>query len=527
MIKLKSKPPSRSRRKSERWLILLLVAAPLAGLVVERWRGQWALYNWKQEMATNGESLAIAPLWPLISAEAVSFSNQLAQIVDHFPAPLRAYVGNLSPLTLTESGKALRGSQATCPPLTSRTPEPDQSNTWKRLDALLHESEPALEQLRALMMHAPAGVDYDAATVLDGVAPPNFVAHRIAAQTLHASALNNLHQGDLTRATQDLAALLAFGKLGNQDPGLVAFMIRMAIIGLSIDVCWDALQSADWTEPQLAALQTHCLDITNLLSQLPHTMEAERVTRIHELDWFRSHSYQEWVARYSEMYAGFGLQPPPSDAGPATLFRRQWLFHPIWSFAWADQEELKYLQAVQLELTALRETAHKSSYQWLQEQITANRHHYRPPAIAVRFYGQLPLADRFLEVVGPPTIPGSTYPYPDFSKAWFICLKNLTLHEMVITAIALKRHNLRYSQPASSLATLVPEFLSAEPIDLMDGHPLRYQLNSAGVHVLYSIGANLRDDRDEDVASSNPGDQTERSPWRQRDWVWPQSGVNP
>jgi hypothetical protein len=40
-------------------------------------------------------------------------------------------------------------------------------------------------------------------------------------------------------------------------------------------------------------------------------------------------------------------------------------------------------------------------------------------------------------------------------------MKNLTLHEMVITAIATKRYELKHGKAPAGLTTLVPEFLPA------------------------------------------------------------------
>ncbi len=525
MIKLKSKLPNPSRRHGARWLLWLLVAAPLIGLVEERWRGQWSLSSWKHDQAAQGETFDAARLWPPVTAESVEFSNTFSEVIKKFPARVQAYAGQMSAMIPDESGTAHRGSQQACPPFSRQNQTVNQTNSWPELDDLLQQSQPALKQLRELLKHPPPGIHYDVEKLLDGDALPSFVGHRRAAQTLHASALNNLHNGYLEGATQDLAALLTLGKLGEQDPGLVSFMIRMAILGMSVDVCWDALQAEGWTELQLAGLQSHCLDITNVLSQLPRTLEAERIARIHALAWFRSHSYQAWVARYEELYAGFGMQPSLADAALSVRVRRQWLFHPLWSFAWADLEELKYLQDVQTEVTALRATGSHPAYLWLQAQVAANRQNYRAPVAAWRFYGRLPLVDGFAEVIGPTRTRESAYPYPDFSRAWFITLQNLTRHELVITAIALKRYGLQHGKSPSDLAALVPAFLPALPRDLMDGQPLRYLLNSDGTFVLYSVGENLRDDGGDFGSDSSKGNAPNSAPWSGRDWVWPQSGV--
>lgn len=522
MIMLKSNPPKRPRRPRARWLLLLLLLAPVAGLVGERWRGQSALQSWKRKMAASGEIFEPTQLWPPLTAVSVEFSDQLKQVSKMFPARLQGYAGRISSMVVDESGQARRGSQAAVPAINPQDVAPNQTYTWQELKQVLQQSQPALQHLRELMKDPPAGGNYDVAARLENDSLPNFASLRVLAQTLQASALNQLHNGHLNEATADLEALLAFRKLGEQDPTLVSFMIRMAIMGLSVDVCWDALQADGWTEPQLAALQSKCLAVTNVLSQLPRVLEAERIARIYQLNWFRAHSYHEWVARYQELYAGFGVKLSATDASGPVRVWREWIFHPLWRFAWADQEELKYLQDVQPEVAALRESPHRLSYSWLMEKTATNHKNYRLPTATWRFYTRLPLVDNLSGIISGSKLPDSLYPYPDFSKAWLATLKNLTLHQMVITAIAVKRYELKHGKSPVDLAALVPEFLPALPRDLMDGKPLRYRLESNGSTTLYSVGEDAQDDGG--MATSGPlsNQAAYRSHWSGKDWVWPE-----
>src|SRR5262249_26113649 len=66
--------------------------------------------------------------------------------------------------------------------------------------------------------------------------------------------------------------------------------------------------------------------------------------------------------------------------------------------------------------------------------------------------------------------------------------------EMVVAAIALKRHQLRHGKFPDDLSALTPEFLAEVPRDWMDGQPLRYRLKDDSQFVLYSIGENGVDD---------------------------------
>jgi len=116
----------------------------------------------------------------------------------------------------------------------------------------------------------------------------------------------------------------------------------------------------------------------------------------------------------------------------------------------------------------------------------------------------------------------SECPYPNYSSAWRATARNLNSHEMMITAIALRRYHRQHGRMPGELAALVPAYLKAVPRDIVDGQPLRYRLNADGSFTLYSIGEDATDDGGDKrppVASSSgslPGFSSGR------DWVWPQ-----
>jgi hypothetical protein len=98
-----------------------------------------------------------------------------------------------------------------------------------------------------------------------------------------------------------------------------------------------------------------------------------------------------------------------------------------------------------------------------------------------------------------------------------------TAKEGVITAIALKRYQLKHGNYPPDLNSLVPEFVSKVPLDPVDGQPLRYRRNADGTFLLYSVGENGKDD------GGNPalekGVQSSNFYWQNPhalDWVWPQ-----
>lgn len=66
--------------------------------------------------------------------------------------------------------------------------------------------------------------------------------------------------------------------------------------------------------------------------------------------------------------------------------------------------------------------------------------------------------------------------------------------EAALTALALSEFRRRFGHYPESLDALVPSFLHDVPIDYVDGKPLRYKSITPETYVLYSIGANNRDD---------------------------------
>jgi hypothetical protein len=371
------------------------------------------------------------------------------------------------------------------------------------------------------MKNPPRSMYGDIAPRLEPDALPYLGHIRRSAQPLHTATINDLHRGDLPAALENLEALQNCARLYADEPTLLNYMIRVALIGLADDACWDALQENGWTESQLVRLQKACQSNV-LFPQIPKVLAAERVARLHSMDAFASHSYQAWVDRFANILKGFGSKPPEANTANWTGQWRQWVFHPAWSYAWRAQDELAYVRYSQQDLTIVREAVERGSWAYLNERQTALRSDYRRPSADWRFYRSLPLLDNLSEIIGSNRSEQPKSPYPSFSQAWFVTAKNLTLHEMVITVIALKRYQVRHEKNPQDLGALLPKYLPELPRDLMSGQPLRYRLNADGSFVLYSVGEDARDDRgDSRQEGASPAPQ--RRDWCSgRDWVWPQ-----
>ena len=95
-----------------------------------------------------------------------------------------------------------------------------------------------------------------------------------------------------------------------------------------------------------------------------------------------------------------------------------------------------------------------------------------------------------------------------------------TEERVVVTAIALKRFQLKHGKLPEALAELAPDYLTTVPIDCFDGKPLKYHTNGDGTYLLYSVGEDGIDDGGD---AGTPSGKVASWAWmRSRDWVWPQ-----
>jgi hypothetical protein len=177
---------------------------------------------------------------------------------------------------------------------------------------------------------------------------------------------------------------------------------------------------------------------------------------------------------------------------------------PAYKFTSIDEDELLYLQTVQESITALRLV--KAHHPWLEVKVGPDQALARISQIGGS-------ASRFRHLLLMITV-------PNYSKATIVALRAETARQMTLTAIALKRFELRNGHLPSDLASLVPKFLSAPPPDYMSGKTLHYRLRVDGSFLLYSVGEDGKDDR----GDPNPPSGKNAGLWEGRDAVWPSAG---
>ena len=166
------------------------------------------------------------------------------------------------------------------------------------------------------------------------------VTKRTIAQALADAAIYELHARNQANALKLLHALIRMAKLHDRDLVLANQMIRIAIEGLGIEVTWQAMQSAGFSDGDLRSLQV-ALDELSFAPELARTLQMERAKG---LDWFDS-------MRTGNAAAG---GPSLRSKGPLQALIERCVLIPLWHNFWLARDEMLFLKHTQSVIEELR-----------------------------------------------------------------------------------------------------------------------------------------------------------------------------
>jgi len=287
----------------------------------------------------------------------------------------------------------------------------------------------------------------------------------------------------------------------------------MAIVSLAVCDNWEILQSPDLTDKQLAELQRDWMGLEFIRAD-ENALAMERVNgEITLAEWRSSNSglHQYFaLGKRSRELMGLPSQDETPWAGARTTIK---IF--MWRYWWSYPDELRSLKGYVVLLNAARFAQTNGSFQSaLRYQDTG-----------LNELGISKLDDEFWMLFSQEADFHWMFSQTVKMSEWMLkrVMAAETAREVVVTAIALKRYQLRHGNYPPGLNSLVPEFVPTIPRDPVDGQPLRYRLNTDGTFTLYSIGEDSKDDGgnpslEKGSESSYPGWQNPHA----LDWVWPQ-----
>jgi hypothetical protein len=378
----------------------------------------------------------------------------------------------------------------------------DFTNSWDDFSAYIAAQTPAIDLLHQVRERPKLDfqLDYSKGTF---TLPTHLPPLRISAQLLDAATLNDLHQGDTGAALTNLLSQLALVHNDVRDDYLICHLVRLVIATLAVAPTWEMLQATNVTETQLAALQQNW-------SQLEFLRNAETIFVIKRIvtDGAIQKS-RESHEDFQRIFCGMGTGSS-SPSVPTRL--RQAVFENLWRAFESYSTQLQHLKRCQIILESLRAMQtnrseyYKADFDGMVSRLSALR---TTNSMTVNNLGFNDIENR-LEVSGLINTVSNT-------------LRTEDQRRLVVTAIALKRFQLKHGQWPETLAELSPDFLPAVPIDPYDGKPLKYHSNPDGTFLLYSVGEDGVDDGGDPSPVTSSSSSSPNLNWTQaRDWVWPQ-----
>jgi hypothetical protein len=481
----------------KKWRRVILIGIPVLLIfgfpTCEHFRGKILLSRYKAKLRKQGEKLTVAELFPTPivgenhAKDLMAAINGLraGKILDqHYPSNMR----------LVGPGIAAVGHART------NWLDDKETYTWEQLRPELETNADALTNIRVLIKNT-LFLPVDHLVLLDNPILPHLLLAKRLAIILSIDALSALHDGNIQRAFEDIAAEIQLQKLFEREPFLISQLVRIAIRAIAFNSTWEALQHDGWTDEQLGEIQ-RLWEEGDFFGGMEQALQTERVWGAAQIERTRE-SHIEAVKMLSG--GGWGsssngdfLEEAKSKALNLTI---NYARIPFWRFAWSHQDEKHYLELLQALLDFTRAGITAKSYERAQ-----------------------PLRDKFEAAVENENLyDGSRYLMsPLFASSLSKCSLKATQAEtfrsLAITAIALKRYQLKHGVCPETLNDLVPEFLASAPVDYWDGKPVRYEKQGNRSFLLYSVGEDCVDNGGD---GSPRSDGTSFALHNAKDVVWP------
>ena len=494
-----------------RWKILMAVAGFLVLIsgslvVTQRIEPGNELGAYKMRLRARGEKLDLAEVLPAPVAPEDNAASAVEQALALF-GPGTEKVPDA--MTMVAPGRALAGWSQ---------PEvrgDDFTNTWEEFAARVEADRPAIELLQQVLARPRLDFELDY-TKGAQLRMPHLGALKHATRKLTAAAIMELHNRDDGAAATNILTLLDLVHKNAMEGLWYAHLARMAMTEIAVTPTWEFLQTTNTTEAQLAAVQKGWQQM-DFLGDAENAFVTERAWEATEIQKGRaSHSAYEETIVGPALFARKSPGGRPADWNEFLDRARGTIGEAMWRSSWSYSDELYLLQSDQIMLEAVRAMQtnrsgyYKADYDAMAKRLAKLAFPYAEGAL-FRALGILYVSELFN--------PGSGM---SLQRA----LRMEAARDVVVTAIALKRFQLKHGQWPKSLAEVVPEFLPSVPIDPYDGKPLRYRPNGDGTYLLYCVGEDGVDNGGDPTCPPSAGSSS--LDWlnpKARDWVWPQAAT--
>jgi hypothetical protein len=450
-----------------------------------------AVAAYKQQLLAQGEKLKVSELAPVPPAESFEAAQTFmsAMGIAHMPS------NYLPTMKLIGPGCAMVAWQQEI------LPEDKVSNIWPGLSLELQASSSTLSNLQSALNVPVLYFDLDYSKGF-GVLLYHLAKLKQAEILASVSAMAALHERKFPEAWTNLHTAVALVKLYKTEPLIISHLVRIAMAQIAISATWEFLQSDKWTDTQLAELQSNWQAVEFFNASEP----AFHMERAIDIDTFQ-------LARksYDGVIGAMAGSPPASPKGlfddPEQTLKALYIRYRYWGWkaSWSYDEELYLLQNHDAAVRSIRSTELSGAFAPASKELAATIAQIDKLHTNATAHFMLDGND---DAAG---IGKAVNKFADAEVG----------RRLLVTAIALKRYQLRHGNYPADLKALVPEFLRQVPVDLMDGQPLRYHPKPDGNFLLYSVGEDGKDNGG-DPTPTEPASTKSKVWFRARDAVWPQ-----
>jgi hypothetical protein len=437
----------------KRVLFVVVCLVTLYGLfvAVENWRGEHAWNAYQREREAKGDSFDWKSVTPPPVPDAENFA-MMPLFAELFPKPPQH--PKLDALRLPDCAGAAGDWHM------GRV---ENLAAWKKcftnddLLAALKVYEPMMREISEALVQRPKcrfPVRYE-----DHVNAllPHLAQLRSVARVYRLRALAELSARQTDAAFEDVRLCLRLADTIKDEPTLISFLVRAALLDMAVQPIWEGLAAHRWNERQLAAWQAEFAN-ADQLAGFARAMRGERLFGYNAVRW---------------------LMQKPSE--------RLVVFNAV---AETDRRPL---------LGQLLTRAIPTGW-WYQNLLTLDRFYTETywPALDIQRRRLDPPAWLSVEHQFRKK---SVSPYNVLSRLMLPAISNCaktaaaaqaTVDEVVV-ACALERCRLAKGALPDKLDALVPEFLAKVPTDVITGEPLRYRRDGERF-TLWSVGWNQKDD---------------------------------
>ena len=492
-------------RRFVKYAFFGIVALILLGLLVagfENWRGRRAWEKFRAEWEAKGEQFDIAAFIPKPVPPEQNFATTplLAPLLDydrHTPGKWRDPAGWNRANALAGAFNDVRGRKV---PKTGNW----QTATFAELDewrdyfagntnfpfasppkdaardvlAALRKFDAELDELTAAAARPysvfPVHYEEHINTLL-----PHLATLKGIAQLARLRAVARLGADDKAGALRDVRLGLRLAEAGRSEPITISHLVRIASLQIVMQAVWEGLARHQWTEEQLAELQSALANI-RLLDDYSRTIRGERAFSNLMIDELRT-------GRMAMSSLGDALG---SSENQGVVSSAGWVVPGGWFY----QNQLTLNRLYQERCLPL---------------VDATKH--RVYARQTREADDVPeLKNRGLYNIFARLL------FPAITKIAAKFANGQTTVDLATVACALERHRLATGQYPTQLDLLVPRFIVKIPTDVITGELLKYRRDPDGTFVLYSVGWNETDDGGE-AGVTKSGAATDPN---KGDWVW-------